>query len=303
MPDPVLVTGATGKQGGAVARALLAAGTPVRVLLRDPESEPARAVLALGAEPVLGDLDDPASLTAAVTGVRGVFSVQLPDLTNLMSDGEAVRGRNLVEAARAAGVAQFVHTSVSGAGDEVRAVPGWTPDEWSRHYWASKAHVDDLVRTAGFPHWTILKPATFMENLLGRSYMFGDWAEQGFVTAFAKDTRLSLVAVPDIGAAAAAAFADPARFTGADVELAGDLLTMTEIAEILSGVLGRTVEAPVLSAEQAVARGLPPMMVNMQQQMNVLGQAAHPEHAHAFGLTMTGFAAWARDAFGGAHSS
>ncbi|MFF0575581.1 NmrA/HSCARG family protein [Streptosporangium saharense] len=298
MPEPILVTGATGKQGGAVARALLAAGTPVRILVRDPESEAARAVRALGAEPVRGDLDDPASLEPATAGVRGVFSVQTPDPTALMTDGEVTRGRNLVEAAKAAGVTQFVHTSVSGAGDPDRDVPGWTPDEWSRHYWASKARLDDLVRTAGFPHWTVLKPATFMENLLGWSHMFGDWTEHGFVTAFARDTKLSLVAVRDIGATAAAAFADPVRFTGADIELAGDLLTMTEIAEVLSGVLGRTVEAPVLSGEQAVARGLPPMMVNTQERINVIGQAARPEHAHAFGLTVTGFATWARAAFG-----
>lgn len=298
MPEPILVTGATGKQGGAVARALLAAGTPVRILVRDPESEAARAVQALGAEPVRGDLDDPASLEPATAGVRGVFSVQTPDLTALMTDGEVTRGRNLVEAAKASGATQFVHTSVSGAGGHDQAVPGWTPDEWSRHYWASKARLDDLVRTAGFPHWTVLKPATFMENLLGWSHMFGDWTEHGFVTAFARDTKLSLVAVRDIGATAAAAFADPARFTGADIELAGDLLTMTEIAETLSGVLGRTVEAPVLSGERAVARGLPPMMVNAQERINAVGQAARPEHAHAFGLTMTGFAAWARTAFG-----
>src|SRR5690349_15597550 len=100
----VLVTGATGKQGGATARALLAAGIGVRALVRDPAK--ARPLADLGAELVRGDLNDPASLRAAAEGVRGVFSVQIADLDDLGGDGEVIRGRNLVAAAREVGVEQ-----------------------------------------------------------------------------------------------------------------------------------------------------------------------------------------------------
>ncbi|AOS63943.1 NmrA/HSCARG family protein [Actinoalloteichus hymeniacidonis] len=293
MTDQVLVTGATGKQGGAVARALLAAGTRVRALVRDPGSDRAQAVAALGAELVRGDLNDPATLQAATTGVRAVFSVQTPVLDDLDSDGESVRGTNLVRAAYEAGVEQFVHTSVSGAGEHHRTAPGWAEGRWNRHYWESKAVIDDLVREVGFPYWTVLKPAGFMENLLEWSPLFGDWKKTGFITAFAADTRLSFVAVQDIGAAAAAVFADPRRFHGLDVELAGDLLTMTEMAAVLAEVSGRQVDAPVLTSAEAIERGLDPMIVSHQEWLNEVGAPARPEHAHALGLTTTDFRTWA----------
>ncbi|MBB5867297.1 uncharacterized protein YbjT (DUF2867 family) [Allocatelliglobosispora scoriae] len=288
-----LVIGATGKQGGATARALLDAGWPVRALVRDVGVPPARELAARGAELVRGDLDDPASLVAAATGVSSVFSIPFPDLADLASDAELRRGRNLVTAAREAGVPQFVHTSVSGAGDF--SAPGWAEGRWDRHYWDSKAGIDELVRTSGFAHWTVLKPATFMENLLGWSYLFGDWTAGGFVTGFAADTVLAWIAVQDIGDAAAAAIADPARFGGHDIELAGDLLTMTETAAIVSEVLGRTVPAPVLTIDEAIERGLPAFMGQAVDRINVVGSPARPEHAHAFGLHTTDFRTWARE--------
>ena len=293
----VLVVGGTGRQGGAVARALLAAGTPVRALVRDPGSAKATALREAGADLVQGDLGVPASLVAAAAGVRGVFSVQTPDITDPGSDSERVNGRNLIDAARGAGVRQFVHTSVSSAGDFHRSMPGWAEGRWDRQYWESKADVDDWVRTAGFPSWTVLMPATFMENLLGWSAMFGDWSDGTIVTSLAADTRLALVTVEDIGTAAAAAFADPDRFHGRDVQLAGDMLTMTEIAAVLSEVLGRRIEAPVLTAAEAVRRGMHPAMTSMMEWSDEVGNPARPEHAHEFGLPTTDFRTWAARTF------
>lgn len=294
----VLVAGGTGRQGGAAARALLAAGTPVRALVRDPGSAKAAALSEAGAELVQGDLGVPESLAPAVAGVRGVFSVQTPDITDLGSDSERIHGRNLIEAAREAGVEQFVHTSVSSAGDFHRSMPGWAEGRWDRQYWESKADIDDWVRTAGFRHWTVLKPATFMDNLVGWSAMFGDWSDGTIVTSLAADTRIALVAVDDIGAAAAAAFADPGRFHGHDVQLAGDVLTLTEMAAILSEVLGRRVEAPVLSAAEAVRRGMHPAMTSMMEWANEVGNPARPEDTSAFGLPTTDFRTWAARTFG-----
>jgi uncharacterized protein YbjT (DUF2867 family) len=222
-----------------------------------------------------------------------VFSVQLPDLDDMGSDAEVVRGRNLVAAARQAGVPQFVHTSVAGTGEFARSTPGWAEGRWNTHYWDTKAAVEEAVRTAGFASWTVLKPATFMENLLEWSYLFGNWAEDGFVTIYRADTQLAWVAVDDIGAAGAAAFAEPARWHGVDLDLAGDRLTMTEVAAILAEVLGRPVPAPVLTAREAVERGLPEMMVPMQQWTDLMGSPARPEQAHAHGLRTTEFRTWA----------
>src|SRR5689334_8844849 len=145
----VLVTGATGRQGGATARALLAAGVPVRALVRDPATDRAAAVAALGAELVEGDLRDPASLVAAARGARAVFSVQMPELRGDTWDfeSELAQGVNLIGAALAAGVPQFVHTSVSGAGRHEEA-PGWAEGRWAamERVYLPKAGMQDRVR-------------------------------------------------------------------------------------------------------------------------------------------------------------
>ncbi|WDZ85866.1 NmrA/HSCARG family protein [Micromonospora cathayae] len=293
----VLVIGATGKQGGATARALLDRGVAVRALVRDPGTDRAQALRARGAELVKGDLDDPASLVAAAEGMDGLFSIPWPDVANLHGDAERTRGHNVVEAARRAGVSHVVHSSVSGAGDFLRKQPGWAEGRWDRHYWESKAAIDDMVRTGGFAHWTVLMPSTFMENLVGWSYLFGDWTSGTIITGFAADTRLPWIAVDDIGEAAAIAFTNPGRLDGLDVELAGDMLTMTEVAAILSEVTGRAVVAPVLTPQEAVERGMLPAMVDAVERINANGTPARPETTRALGLPTTDFRTWARRTF------
>jgi uncharacterized protein YbjT (DUF2867 family) len=290
----VLVIGATGNQGGATARALLDRGVAVRALVRDTRSDKAQALQERGAELVIGDLDDAASLVAAAEGADGVFSIPYPDVTDLAGDAEVVRGRNVVEAARKAGVAQVVHSSVSGAGEFHRTQPGWAEGRWDQHYWESKAAIDEAVRTGGFERWTVLKPATFMENLTGWSYLFGDWSSGTIITGFAADTRIPWIAVDDIGEAAAIAFTEPGRLDGMDVELAGEMLTMTETAAILSEVTGRTISAPVLTPLEAVERGMLPAMVNGVERINANGTPARPEDVRALGLPTTDFRTWAR---------
>ncbi|MFE7507701.1 NmrA family NAD(P)-binding protein [Promicromonospora sp. NPDC057488] len=290
----VLVIGATGNQGGATARALLDRGVPVRALVRDTRSDRAKALEERGADLVVGDLDDAASLLAAAEGADGVFSIPFPDVTNLEGDAEVTRGRNVVEAARKAGVSHVVHSSVSGAGEFARAQPGWSEGRWDRHYWESKDAVDEAVRTGGFEHWTVLKPATFMENLTGWSYLFGDWSSGTIITGFAADTRIPWIAVDDIGEAAAIAFTEPGRLDGMEVELAGEMLTMTETAEILGEVTGRPVSAPVLTPQEAVERGMLPAMVNGVERINANGTPARPEHVRALGLPTTDFRTWAQ---------
>ncbi|MEV0822041.1 NmrA family NAD(P)-binding protein [Nonomuraea rubra] len=295
---PVLVTGATGQQGGATARALLAAGTPVRALVRDPATERAKAIEALGAELVTGDLNDRDSVTRAAAGARAVFSVQMPPIRDGAFDfaGELAQAANLVEAARAAGVPQFVHTSVSGAGRHVEA-PGWTEGRWSamEPTYSAKAGAQDLVRAAGFARWTIIKPGFFMENFLPSvAYLLPRGVKGGLATVLRPGTRLSLVAVDDIGAAAAAAFAAPERFHEVELELASDHLAMTEIAGVLSRAFGTSLTAPAMTVEEALAAGMPEYAVTSHEFLNVAGQPARPEYARALGIPLTSFDDWAR---------
>lgn len=291
--SPALVVGATGQQGGATARALLATGVPVRALVRDPDTPRAKAVEALGAELVTGDLDDRDSLARAAEGARAVFSVQMPDVNGRAFEGELDQAVNLIEGAKAAGVPQFVHTSVSGAGQHV----SWVKDRWAwmEPYYTAKAGIQDRVREAGFTHWTLIKPGFFMENFLpAKEIMFPRGVEGGLVSLLKPTTRLSLVAVEDIGRAAAAAMAEPARFDGVELELASDFLTMTEIAAILSLHLGVQLTAPDLTGEEATAAGMPDMGFG-QSHINEHAQPARPEFARELGIPLTTFEEWAGD--------
>ncbi|WP_066947504.1 NmrA family NAD(P)-binding protein [Streptomyces lushanensis] len=295
---PVLVTGATGRQGGATARALLAAGVPVRALVRDPATGRARAVEALGAELVTGDLRDRESVIRAAEGARAVFSVQMPGMTEDGFDfaGETAQGVNLVEGAKAAGVPQFVHTSVSGA-DRRTEAPGWAEGRWAsmEPTLGAKTAIQDRVRAAGFAHWTLIKPGFFMENFLpSMAFLFPRGIEGGIVSVLKPATRLSLAAVEDIGRAAAAALTAPERFGGIELELASDYLSMAEIAEVLSRALGTPLSAPDMTVEEALAAGMPGMGAS-HEWMNVVGQPARPEYARDLGIPLTSFEEWARE--------
>ncbi len=163
-------------------------------------------------------------------------------------------------------------------------------------YYAAKQGVEDRVREAGFPSFTLVKPAFFMENfLLSAAYLLPRGAAGGIATVIKPATRLSLIAVEDIGATVAAAVAEPERFHRVELELAGDYLPMTAIAEILSRALGVPLTAPDMTEREAVDAGMPPYSSLPMQLMNVAGQPARPEFARALGIPLTSFERWARE--------
>jgi len=221
----VLVTGATGQQGGAALRHLRARGFPVRALTRDTNASAARTLAAAGVEVVQGDLDDRASLDSALTGAYGVFSVQNYYLTGF--EGEVRQGTVLADAAKAAGVRHFIYSSVGGA-ERQTGIP----------HFESKFRVEEHLRTLALPH-TILRPAFFMENWTrSRDAMIGGSLAQPLDPA----KPLQMVAVDDIGAFAALAFAQPDHWVGRAVELAGDELTMVQATDLFGRVIGRMVQ-------------------------------------------------------------
>ncbi|MFI2712177.1 NmrA/HSCARG family protein, partial [Micromonospora sp. NPDC018662] len=226
MPDDrtILVTGATGTQGGATVRALLDRGRPVRALVRDPDGDAARALAARGVSLARGDLTDPASLRAAMAGVHGVFSVQ-----TFMAPGglgaEVRQGRAVADAAAATGVRHVVYSSVGGA-DRSSGVP----------HFESKWAIERHLRRVGVPT-TVVRPTFFMDNFLG----FGPEVVDGALVvrlALAPSTRVQLVAAEDIGRLAATAFDEPDEFVGRAIELAGDELTGPEMAQRFGAAAG-----------------------------------------------------------------
>lgn len=228
----ILVTGATGTQGGAVAKQLLARGYRVRALCRDPESPAARALADSGAEVCRGDLEDRPSIDAAVAGVYGVFGVQnfwdgFP-ARRLGAEGELRQGKNLLDAARAAGVRHFVQST--GAG--VTIAPELPVNR-------GKRAVETHARAIGIP-WTIMRACFFMDNFDNPQWGFRDALREGRLELpFAPDTRLQMLAAANLGYFVGMAFERPDDFIGAQVDLAGDELSMTEIAETFTRVTGR----------------------------------------------------------------
>lgn len=291
----ILVTGATGAQGGAAARELLETGWRVRIFTRDPDGPAAQALICSGAEVAAGDLDDAASLATALQGVHGVFSVQVPDARG--TDSERRHGFALVELARAAGVDHFVHTSVCEAGKHT-AFPRWESGYWWQKYWTDKWDVEEAVRTAGFTHWTVLKPAFMMDNFAQPKarHMFPHLQQGTILTALEPTTRMQLIAAADVGALARAAFAAPTTFSHKNIDLAAEALTMDEVAATLAQVLGKPVSARSVNPAQAIEAGLFHGWVRSQEWTNAVGYRADIARLNAMlgaeGLALTPFAQW-----------
>jgi uncharacterized protein YbjT (DUF2867 family) len=221
----ILITGATGKQGGATLRHLAKrGGFKLRALTRKPDGDAAKAVAALGAEIVAGDLNDGASLERAMTGVWGVFAVQ--NTWEAGVEGEEEQGKRVAKIARDKGVQHFVYTSV-GSADEKTGIP----------HFENKFRVEQEVKRLGFPSHVILRPVFFMENLPGAWFLNGD----KLTTALKPDTKLQMVAVDDIGKFSAKAFIEADKFKGAEIDYAGDAVTMPEAAAALSELTGKKV--------------------------------------------------------------
>jgi len=230
----IVVTGATGQQGGATARHLLAQGWRVRALVRDPNKPAAQELVAKGAELAQGDLDDRASLDRALTGAYGAFSVQ----TFMGPEGpvgETRQGNRLADAAKAAGIQHFVYTSVGGA-DRKSGLP----------HFESKWQIEEHIRSLGLPA-TILRPVFFMENL--RSPWIGP-RDGVLAVGLRPTTSLQMIAADDIGAFAALAFARPQEFIGKALEIAGDSLTGPQVADAFTRVSGQPVRFVELPLEQ-----------------------------------------------------
>jgi uncharacterized protein YbjT (DUF2867 family) len=270
---------------------LLAAGLHVRFLTRDPQAPAARALVAAGAQAARGDLGDAASLSAALADVGAVFSVQVPDRTG--KDMERRHGFALVQAARAAGVTRFVHTSVAQAGRHA-SFPGWESGRWLSRYWTDKWDIEEAVRHAGFTQWTVLQPAFMMDNLARpkSAAMFPHLAQGELLTALHPDTRLDFIAADDVGTFAASALAGTSPLHGKTVPLASQALTMAEVAAALSVTLASPLKAVHVSAPEAIAAGLHAAWVNSQEWMNEVGYAVDIAQVHRWGLPITPLEKW-----------
>jgi uncharacterized protein YbjT (DUF2867 family) len=226
--ESVIVTGATGQQGGAVARELLKHGYPVKAMTRNPDGEKARALAKAGAEIVRGDLDDAGSLEKALKGVWGVFAVQ--NTWEAGVEKEEAQGKRIAEVARRAGVKHYVYSSV-GSAHRSTGIP----------HFDNKWRVEETVKKLGFPSRVIIRPVFFMENFAS------PWFKPGIdtgkvVTALKPETVLQMIAVQDIGKYGLWAFENHQALNGRAIDIAGDALTMPAVAKAIGVAAGRTIE-------------------------------------------------------------
>jgi len=223
----VLVTGATGRQGGAVIRHMLPRGWKLRALTRSPNGYAAKQLSGQGVEIVQGDLEDPASLEQAARAVYGIFSVQDYWVSGFRR--EVKQGKNLADIARKTGVTHFVYSSVGGAEHNSGIAP-----------WETKWEIENYIRKLGLPA-TIFRPAGFIEIyhmlelelglLLGR-----------FLDPVRHDKPYQSIATDDIGAFVALAFDRPKEFIGMELEIAGSELIRRQTADVFSRVMGKRVK-------------------------------------------------------------
>ncbi|MFL5344060.1 MAG: NmrA/HSCARG family protein [Hyalangium sp.] len=222
----VLVTGATGKQGGAVARALLKKGHKVRAFTRKPDSTGSLELKKLGAELAVGSFADKDSLARAMKGVDAAFIMSTPFEAG-GTEAETQQGLSAVDAAKAAGLQHVVYTSVGGANQKT-GIP----------HFDSKFRVEEYLQKSGVPY-TIIAPVWFNENFLG---MFGQGLKQGVVAlALPAQRKLQQVAVEEIGAVGAAVIDRREQFLGKRFDLASSELSGEQVAEVFSRVTGKPI--------------------------------------------------------------
>jgi len=225
----IAVFGATGRQGGAVARKLLQRGWRVRALTRRPEAPSGRALVALGAEVLRTDLGSPETLERALGGVHGVFLV-----TDFWEHGhreEVRQGTGAVNAALRARVPHIVFSSVGG----VERTTGLG----IRHF-DSKRAIEECLQASGIA-FTIFRPVTFLENFITAWYRKAICRAGVFDFCIEPEKPFQMVAVADVAVFVEKAFAGPNEFAGKTLELASDRCTMLDFARVLGEAVARPV--------------------------------------------------------------
>ena len=221
----IVVTGATGLQGGAVIRHLLKDGWHVRGLTRNAASKRARALAALGADVVESDMDDAASLRSVFERAYGVYSVQNPFISG--PEQEVRQGKNVADVAKDASVQHLVYGS-AGIGRKGSGIPSWE----------TKLQIEDHMKALELP-LTILRPMAFMELMTHKKFFPAAAAWHVMPTLMGRSRTVAWLCTDDLGAIAATVFAASRSSIGKDLTLASDVQSLDECRLIYREVMGK----------------------------------------------------------------
>ncbi|WP_029619932.1 NmrA/HSCARG family protein [Pseudorhizobium marinum] len=226
--EQFLVFGATGQQGGAVARALKAKGRKVRAFVRDPESGKAKALAAEGISLAIGDLFDPASIDRAMAGIAGVFSVQTSSPAGEITDEQEVwQGKAIADSALQQGVRHLVYSSGGAAGKGPTGMG----------HFDSKSQIEAYVRSLSIMS-TITRPASFMEMMLlpGMGLPLGE-----FTFFMRPEQSMQMITVYDLGRINAEILVAPDQYAGKTIELASASVTGKDLQRAFTAAAGRAI--------------------------------------------------------------
>ena len=273
----VAVAGATGRQGGAAARALLADGRKVRALTRRPESPAAQALVALGAEAVECDLDDRESARRALQGASQLYLTTTPYESGV--EEEERQAKLVIDGAREVGVRHVVYSSVASA-DQPTGVA----------HFESKGRIEHYLMESGIPTTTVLRPTFFMDMFLDDAFRRA--IARGSIEFVIKpETQIAMIAVEDIASFAVHAFSHPEALDGHVIDLAGDYPSMTELASAMSAALHRDIEYQQV-AEGDLAADVRPK-VGTQRWLEDVGWQVDPKALADYGVPLTNVREWA----------
>jgi len=236
----ILVTGATGQQGGSLAKLLLQKKHKVYALTRgrDAQSSAAQDLVNKGAKIVKGDLDDPDSIRHAVKDIESIFLMGTPFEGG--TEGETRRGKLVADIAKENKVDHLVYSSVVNA-DKNTGIP----------HFESKYKVEQHIKNLRIPY-TIICPTSFMENLL---YQRQGLQQGQLALPLSPSTILQQIAVQNIAEFSALVIESPKRFLGKRIDIASDEVTGEQAAEILSNVLEHKIKyTPIPAPNEDLAR-------------------------------------------------
>jgi len=282
----IAVTGATGLQGGSVAKFLLEDGSfAVRAITRNPESAAAKELAAQGAEVVKADSREVATLVKAFEGAYGVFALTNFWEPGVGAKGEVEQGKLLVDAAKTAGVKHFVWSTLDRS-------------EFKADHWESKADVDDYLKASGVPR-TSLYTAFYFENIIGMSPLRKRTdGSYDYPMPLITDAPFAVYPASETGIWVLAAFKNPKEWLNNDMRITSEFLSAREMAKTITEVSGKTVHVQEITPEQFETLRGNPFPVELHANMQILfhnhkAPFRDPEFARQLGVKT--FRAWVKE--------